>query len=93
MKLGIPVYEGVNLLDVAGPLEMFFWAGQGHDLESILVSQDGGPVTAMNGVRFEAQASFAQAAALDIIWVPGGAPDALAVMMRNADGLYFQYLR
>ena len=28
MKLGIPVYEGVNLLDVAGPLEMFYWAGR-----------------------------------------------------------------
>jgi hypothetical protein len=26
MKLGIPIYEGVNLLDVAGPLEMFYWA-------------------------------------------------------------------
>jgi hypothetical protein len=23
MRLGMPVYEGVNLLDVAGPFEMF----------------------------------------------------------------------
>src|ERR1041384_4880300 len=28
VRLGIPVYQGVNLLDVAGPLEMFYWAGQ-----------------------------------------------------------------
>ena len=27
MKLGIPVYHGVDLLDVAGPLEMFYWTG------------------------------------------------------------------
>lgn len=26
MKLGMPVYQGVNMLDVAGPLEMFYWA-------------------------------------------------------------------
>lgn len=25
MILGIPVYEGVDLLDVAGPYEMFRW--------------------------------------------------------------------
>jgi putative intracellular protease/amidase len=35
MKLGIPVYEGVNLLDVAGPLELFYWAGQDNDLTDV----------------------------------------------------------
>ena len=25
MIIGIPVYQGVNLLDVAGPYEMFSW--------------------------------------------------------------------
>ena len=39
MKLGIPVYQGVDLLDVAGPLEMFFWAGQDQDLETVLISR------------------------------------------------------
>ena len=39
MKLGIPVYGGVNLLDVVGPLEMFYWAGkQGNDLETVVSS-------------------------------------------------------
>jgi cyclohexyl-isocyanide hydratase len=49
MKLGMPVYQGVNMLDVAGPLEMFYWAGQSKPLQSVLVSADGGSVTAMNG--------------------------------------------
>jgi hypothetical protein len=35
MKLGIPVYDGVNLLDMAGPLEMFYWAGQDNPLETV----------------------------------------------------------
>lgn len=53
MKLGIPVYDGVNLLDVTGPLEMFYWAGQDQDLQSILISEGGRQVTSLNGVRFE----------------------------------------
>jgi len=95
MKLGIPLYERVNLLDVAGPLEMFHWAGEETGkLESVLVAQDKTtPVTSIEGVKFFANESFAEAAALDILWVPGGDPDALVVMMRNPDHPYFQYLR
>jgi transcriptional regulator GlxA family with amidase domain len=94
MKLGIPVYEGVNLLDVAGPLEMFYWAGEEKkDLQTVLVSSDGRPVTSINGVRFEAQASFAQTPALDILWVPGGDPKALRTIMKDPDSPYLRYLR
>jgi transcriptional regulator GlxA family with amidase domain len=93
MKLGIPVYEGVNLLDVAGPLEMFYWAGTSHDLQTVLVSSDGGGVTSINGVHFEAHASFAQTPALDVLWVPGGKPEALATIMKDPDSPYLQYLR
>lgn len=42
MKLGIPVYEGVNLLDVAGPWEMFRWVDSSKKLETVLLSLDGG---------------------------------------------------
>jgi transcriptional regulator GlxA family with amidase domain len=93
MKLGIPVYEGVNLLDVTGPLEMFYWAGRDNDLQTVLVSSDGGAVTSINGVRFEGQASFAQTPALDILWVPGGDPGALRTIMSDPNSPYLQYLR
>jgi cyclohexyl-isocyanide hydratase len=94
MLLGIPVYEGVNLLDVAGPLEMFYWASQSHpELALVLVSADGRPVTSINGVRFEAQVSFAQTPALDILWVPGGHPEALEKIMRDDYSPYLKYLR
>ena len=93
MKLGIPIYEGVNLLDVAGPLEMFFWASLEQDLQPILVSQDGGTVTSANKVCFKAQASFADTPRLDIVWVPGGLPDALVGIMKDPDSPYLKYLR
>jgi cyclohexyl-isocyanide hydratase len=92
-RLGIPIYQGVNLLDVAGPLEMFYWAGRDNNLQTVLVSADGGPVTSINGVRFEAQASFAQTPALDILWVPGGSPVALEAIMNDPYSPYLQYLR
>jgi transcriptional regulator GlxA family with amidase domain len=92
MKLGIPIYQGVNLLDVAGPLEMFFWAGRSR-LETVLVSEDGKGVTSVNGVSFAAQGSFASVPALDILWVPGGDPDRLADIMRDPNAPYLNYLR
>jgi cyclohexyl-isocyanide hydratase len=93
MKLGIPIYQDVNLLDVTGPLEMFYWAGQSNALETVLVSADGRSVTSMSGVRFEPHASFAQMPSLDVLWVPGGSPGALATIMKALDSQYLRYLR
>jgi transcriptional regulator GlxA family with amidase domain len=100
MLLGIPVYEGVNLLDVAGPLEMFFWAGapkkiggQAKDLTTVLISEDGQPVTSINKVRFEVGGSFGNTQTLDILWVPGGDPDSLVAIMKDLNSPYLTYLR
>jgi transcriptional regulator GlxA family with amidase domain len=93
IKLGIPVYEGVNLLDVAGPYEMFSWVPAAKGLKSVIVSADGCPVTTLNGVRFEAQASFAETPALDVLWVPGGSLEALSAIMSNPASEYLAYLR
>jgi len=92
MKLGIPVYEGVNLLDVAGPYEMFSWVDASKRLEVLIVSEDGRPVTTMNGVRIEAPGSFADAPSLDVLWTPGGAVDALERIMADPQSAYLSYL-
>jgi transcriptional regulator GlxA family with amidase domain len=93
MIVGIPVYDGVNLLDVFGPLEMFTWVDKSKKLESIVLSHGGGSVTSLNGIRFEAQASFEAAPALDVLWVPGGDPRALGEMMADPASPYLAYLR
>jgi len=92
MKLGIPVYEGVDLLDVAGPYEMFGWVPP-KKLETVILSEDGGPVTSGNGVRFEAHSSFAATPTLDVLWVPGGASEVMEKMMLEPASAYFSYLK
>jgi cyclohexyl-isocyanide hydratase len=91
MIIGIPVYEGVDLLDVAGPYEMFNWVPREKGLSTLILSADGGPVTSMNGVAFQAQGSFAGNPALDVLWVPGGSTDALTRQMNCPQ--YLGYLR
>ncbi len=93
MKLGIPVYEGVDLLDVAGPYEMFKWVDPSKKLDTVILSADGGTVTTGNGLQFHAQASFADTPVLDILWVPGGDPKVVQAMMSDPASPYLAYLR
>jgi cyclohexyl-isocyanide hydratase len=93
MKLGIPVYEGVNLLDVTGPYEMFNWVDDEKGLATVILSADGGAVTSMNGIRFNAHASFAATPVLDVLWVPGGDPKVLGEIMSDPASPYLAYLR
>ncbi|MEO6817648.1 MAG: DJ-1/PfpI family protein [Edaphobacter sp.] len=93
MKLGIPVYEGVDLLDVTGPYEMFNWVDKSKSLETIILSHDGGPVTSLNGLRFDAHACFKDVPTLDVLWVPGGAPAVLKTIMQDPHSAYIAYLR
>ena len=93
MRIGVPVYQGVNMLDVAGPMEIFYWAGQRNDLATVLISEAGQPVTSINGVEFHVDASFDKAPEIDILWVPGGAVEALEEIMKDVDAPYLAYLR
>jgi transcriptional regulator GlxA family with amidase domain len=93
MKLGIPVYEGVDLLDVAGPYEMFTWVDVSKGLDTVIISADGGSVTTRTGVRLGAHASFAATSALDVLWVPGGDPKVLGEIMSDPNSPYLEYLR
>jgi putative intracellular protease/amidase len=91
MKLGIPVYEGVNLLDVAGPLEMFSWVDKKKKLKTLILSSGGASVTSLNGVRFDAQASFEATPVLDVLSVPGGDPRALGEIMADPESPYLVF--
>jgi transcriptional regulator GlxA family with amidase domain len=81
----IPVYEGVDLLDVTGPFEMFHWA----QIEVRLVAQTAGPVTCNGGLTLQVDTSFAGAPLGEVLWTPGGAPEALVRMMSDRTFLDF----
>lgn len=87
LRVGMPVYEAVDMLDVAGPHEMLSWAG--IDVE--LVAAKKGMYCFRNGFRFEVTKSFAKASRYDVLWVPGGDPAALNLLMK--DKTYLDFLR
>lgn len=93
MKLGIPVYEGVNLLDVAGPWEMFGWVDPSKGLLTTLLSADGHSVLTQSGVQLGVHANFWATPALDVLWVPGGTPGALENIMSDPGSPYLRYLK
>src|SRR5262249_49601802 len=74
MIIGIPAYDGVDLLDMTGPYEMFHWAG----FEIDLLATSPGHKRSGSGFSFSAPRGFAEARTYDAIWVPGGEPDAIA---------------
>ena len=74
--VAIVVYEGVQALDVAGPLDVFSEANTFVDnadhYETVLVAAHRNPLRASNGIRLVADLTFEEASGgFDIILVAG----------------------
>ncbi|GAA0325479.1 DJ-1/PfpI family protein [Sphingomonas oligophenolica] len=85
LVVGMPVYDAVDMLDVTGPFEMLRWAG----IEVELVAARKGMHRFREGFRFEVTKSFAKASRYDVLWVSGGDPAALNLLMKDEDYLGF----
>jgi transcriptional regulator GlxA family with amidase domain len=75
--VAIVVHEGVQALDVAGPVDVFTEANTYLDTadryETVLVAAKRNPLRASNGMRMVADLTFEEAAGgFDIILVAGG---------------------
>lgn len=93
MIIGIPIYDKVDLLDVAAPREMFYVMKESvPEVEVILLSAGGGAVTTRDGTVIKAEMAFAEAPRLDVIWVPGGDPSALTALMNDPERVYLDFL-
>ncbi|MAE96024.1 MAG: dimethyladenosine transferase [Deltaproteobacteria bacterium] len=68
--LGAILYEGFELLDLYGPLEMFGILGE--ELRIVTVADQAGPVASTPGVKTHADVSLAECPDLDLILIPGG---------------------
>ena len=68
--LGVVLFEGFELLDVFGPLEMFGLAADHFEIR--LISETGGVVASRQGPKSVCDDSFQSAPAIDVLLVPGG---------------------
>jgi cyclohexyl-isocyanide hydratase len=91
MIIGIPVYQDVDLLDVTGPKEIFSWMGKDVTVEIIADKANKKSIKSRDGLIFTAPKTFEDASKLDVLWVPGGAPDALNREL--AQGTYIEFLK
>jgi putative intracellular protease/amidase len=69
-SLGAVLYEGFELLDLYGPLEMF--GALEKQVRIVTVAERKGPVASTPGVETVARYDFADCPPLDLILLPGG---------------------
>jgi transcriptional regulator GlxA family with amidase domain len=85
LKVGIPLYEGFDSLDVIGPFQTFTFA----EMERHLIGSGNasGPiaVTSFEGIRVTPDKTFESCPQLDVIFVPGGS-DPVSVLTAGHPG-------
>ncbi|MGH9047707.1 MAG: DJ-1/PfpI family protein [Acidimicrobiales bacterium] len=69
-RVGLVLFEGFELLDVVGPVELFAHAPELFAVE--LVGPSIGPVASAQGHEVVAEVAFAEAMVCDVAMVPGG---------------------
>ena len=83
--IGIPLYHGVDLMDVAAPREVFSWMAQDWSAEGavqiLLVAETLDPVQTRDGTRILPDAMFDDVTEVDLMWVPGGEVHGLQAMI------------
>lgn len=68
IRVGIVLFDGVQIIDFAGPYEVFGTAGFGV----VTISRDGKPITTAMGLTVTPDHDFANAPDFDVMLVPGG---------------------
>jgi transcriptional regulator GlxA family with amidase domain len=89
MKIIMPVYERVEMLDVCGPYDMFRWA-EGFEVD--LVAEVPGLVAFNRGFSFQVPEGLGEAKPYDALWVPGGDPASLSRIIHDPKRTYLDFL-
>src|SRR2546423_1757071 len=95
MIIGIPIYESVDLLDVAGAYEILSLLKEfdpGLDVEIYLVAAKPGTIKTRDGLMMKPHKVFSEVPALNVLWVPGGDPGALKKLMNDPKRTYLDFL-
>jgi transcriptional regulator GlxA family with amidase domain len=75
INVGIFLFDDVEVLDFAGPFEVFSVTSELNDyqlLKVFTVSRDGKQITAVNGLKVQPDYSFENHPDIDILVIPGG---------------------
>jgi predicted amidohydrolase/putative intracellular protease/amidase len=70
--VAVMLFEGVELLDFAGPAEVFIIANKGKSYRVVTVAESTKPLKTMGGVTVTPDFTFENAPKADILVVPGG---------------------
>ncbi len=93
----IPLYQGVDLMDVAAPTEIFTSLNEYWTLREVKlfhVAETVQKVVTRDGTILFPHKTFAELPHADLLWTPGGDPKALAMIMQTAAGKPFlDYLK
>ena len=97
-KVGILVFEDVEVLDFAGPFEVFSVTrleekdrqDQRSPFKVFLVSQSDGSIHATGGLEIVPSFSFKNCPDLDILVIPGGVGHSARTLQFTADRLDFK---
>jgi cyclohexyl-isocyanide hydratase len=68
LRIGFPLYETFDSLDVLGPYQAFTYS----NLTPVLVAESASAVTSLEGVGILSSTTFADCGQLDVLFVPGG---------------------
>ncbi|MCB1037893.1 MAG: DJ-1/PfpI family protein [Acidobacteria bacterium] len=92
-KVAILVFDGVELLDFAGPGEVFEAAARGRAFEVFTVAAGHDPITSQGFVRVTPTYSMTESPQADVLVIPGGGigrlirdKDSLAWIEKQAEG-------
>jgi transcriptional regulator GlxA family with amidase domain len=94
--IAIPIYQGVDLMDVAAPYEIFNWMANywtGKNVQVYLVAESQSLVKTRDGLLLTPHMTFDMVKQVDLLWIPGGDPEALVAQMGNFNYARFIQLR
>ena len=72
IDVAILIFDGVELLDFAGPAEVFIVANQRHPFRVFTVAPSTNLTTTMGGIKIKPDYSFQDAPPADVVVIPGG---------------------
>lgn len=96
--ISIPIFEGVDFMDIAAPREIFDWLNHDdtfkREVQIYYVGQ-GKAFTTNNGVRIIVEAQFTDEHVQhpNLIWVPGGRPDTLGRIIGEQNSSFTNYVK